>query len=316
LLVELRQLEHFVAVAEQRHFTRASEALSISQSGLSASIRALERELHTTLFVRNTRRVELTESGRALLAESRRTLASASAAKDAVAAVQGLLRGSLSVGAEQCIGVVDVPSLLARYRATHPGVEIMLRQAGSVWQLEELAAGRLDVAFVATSGRPVDGINLLPLAHQPMVLVCHPGHRLAGRADVTLADLRDETFVDFHPEWGARQITDQAFASAGAQRLVTLQVNDVHTLLDLVAHGLGVALVPAPIAAKKAASLPAVRLATHAVESWQVSIAVPAGDAISLAAQALLGMLPARNRPRRIVAAEPVRNPEMPVAAG
>jgi DNA-binding transcriptional LysR family regulator len=274
--VELRQLEHFVAVAEQRHFTRASEVLSISQSGLSASIRALEKELRTPLFVRNTRRVELTEAGRALLAESRRTLASALAAKDAVAAVQGLLRGTLSVGAEQCIGVVDVPALLAKFRKAHPGVEIVLRQAGSAWLLDELAAGRLDVAFVATSGRAVDGIELMPMATEPMVLVCAPGHRLASRKQVSVTELAHETFVDFHREWGARGISDRAFAAAG------------------VDHGMGVALVPAPIAAKKAARLPAVPLRPGSVGSWQVAVAVPAADASSLAAEALLKMLPAR----------------------
>jgi DNA-binding transcriptional LysR family regulator len=292
--VELRQLEHFVAVAEQRHFTRASEVLSISQSGLSASIRALEKELRTPLFVRNTRRVELTEAGRALLAESRRTLASALAAKDAVAAVQGLLRGTLSVGAEQCIGVVDVPALLAKFRKAHPGVEIVLRQAGSAWLLDELAAGRLDVAFVATSGRAVDGIELMPMATEPMVLVCAPGHRLASRKQVSVTELAHETFVDFHREWGARGISDRAFAAAGVDHRVTLEVNDVHTLLDLVAHGMGVALVPAPIAAKKAARLPAVPLRPGSVGSWQVAVAVPAADASSLAAEALLKMLPAR----------------------
>jgi DNA-binding transcriptional LysR family regulator len=296
--VELRQLEHFVAVAEQRHFTRASEVLSISQSGLSASIRALEKELRTPLFVRNTRRVELTEAGRALLAESRRTLASALAAKDAVAAVQGLLRGTLSVGAEQCIGVVDVPALLAKFRKAHPGVEIVLRQAGSAWLLDELAGGRLDVAFVATSGRAVDGIELMPMATEPMVLVCAPGHRLASRKHVSITELAHETFVDFHREWGARGISDRAFAAAGVEHRVTLEVNDVHTLLDLVAHGMGVALVPAPIAAKKAARLPAVPLRPGSVGSWQVAVAVPAADASSLAAQALLTMLPARKLPR------------------
>jgi DNA-binding transcriptional LysR family regulator len=294
--VELRQLEHFIAVAEQRHFTRASEVLSISQSGLSASIRALEKELHTPLFVRNTRRVELTEAGRALLGESRRTLASAVAAKDAVAAVQGLLRGTLSVGAEQCIGVVDVPALLAKFRKAHPGVEIVLRQAGSAWLLGELAAGRLDVAFVATSGRAVDGIELMPMATEPMVLVCDPGHRLASRKHVSVTELAHETFVDFHPEWGARGISDRAFAAAGVEHPVTLEVNDVHTLLDLVGHGMGVALVPAPIAAKKAARLPAVPLRPGSAESWQVAVAVPAADASSLAAQALLKMLPGRKR--------------------
>ncbi|HEY2043301.1 MAG TPA: LysR family transcriptional regulator [Jatrophihabitans sp.] len=297
--MELRQLEHFVAVADSKHFTRAAEMLSISQSGLSASIRSLERELHTSLFHRNTRRVELTETGHALLAESRRTLASAVAAQDAVAAVRGLLRGNLTVGAEQCIGVVDVPALLARFRKAHPGVEIVLRQAGSAWLLDELASSHLDLAFVATSGRQVEGIELLPMAREPMVLVCHPEHRLATRKQVAIEELAEETFVDFHPEWGARVISDRAFAAAGIEHPVTLEVNDVHTLLDLVAHGLGIALVPAPIAAKKAAKLPAIALRRSAAEYWQVSIAVPSGDAISLAAQALLGMLPRRNRLQR-----------------
>ena len=140
--MELRQLEHFVAVAEESHFTRAAELLQISQSGLSASIRALETELGTPLFVRSTRRVELTEAGRVLLAESHRTLASVAAAHDAVAAVRGVLRGTLSVGGEQCLGVVDVPAQLARFRSRHPGVEVRLRFGGSARPTDLLAAGR------------------------------------------------------------------------------------------------------------------------------------------------------------------------------
>lgn len=101
--MELRQLEHFVAVAEEQHFTRAAERLAVSQSGLSASVRALEHELRTPLFSRTTRSVRLTEAGHALLVEAERTLAGARAARDAVDAVRGLLRGTLSVGVEQCV---------------------------------------------------------------------------------------------------------------------------------------------------------------------------------------------------------------------
>ncbi|MEO7018418.1 MAG: LysR family transcriptional regulator, partial [Leifsonia sp.] len=111
--MELRQLEHFVTVAEERHFTRAAELLQISQSGLSASIRSLEQELGTSLFIRSTRRVELTTAGQALLGDSVRTLASAAAARNAVAAVRGLVRGRLTIGAEPCLGSVDLPAELA-----------------------------------------------------------------------------------------------------------------------------------------------------------------------------------------------------------
>jgi hypothetical protein len=129
--VELRQLEHFVVTAEERHFTRAARRLHIVQSGLSASIRALERELGAPLFVRSTRRVELTEAGRALLGEARRTLAAAQAARDAVADVQGLLRGRLAVGTMQILPpAVDLLGTLGRFHAQHPDVELRLRQSG------------------------------------------------------------------------------------------------------------------------------------------------------------------------------------------
>jgi DNA-binding transcriptional LysR family regulator len=92
--MELRQLEAFVAVAEERNFTRAATRLYVTQSGLSATVRSLERELQTSLFSRTTRRVELTAAGSALLGVARQTLASARAAVEVVAAVEGVRKGT------------------------------------------------------------------------------------------------------------------------------------------------------------------------------------------------------------------------------
>ncbi|GAA3715688.1 LysR family transcriptional regulator [Streptomyces tremellae] len=292
--MELRHLEYFVAVAEERHFTRAAQRLMVSQSGLSASVRALERELGAPLFVRSTRRVELTDAGRALFVEASRALASVRSAKEAVAAVQGLLRGTLAVGTEQCIAGVDVASLLARFRAEHPGVEIRLRQAGSAALAADVAEGRLDLAFLALSCSVPDGIRLLPLARERMVLLCRPDHPLAVREQITWAELADETFVDFHTDWGARSRTDYAFASAGRERRVALEVNDVHSLIELVGHGLGVAVVPRPVARKpQAARLSTVELAEADTCQWEVSVAVPEGRRTTSAARELLSYLPA-----------------------
>ncbi|MCO6005036.1 LysR family transcriptional regulator [Actinoallomurus purpureus] len=289
--MELRHLEYFVAVAEEAHFTRAAERLHLAQSGLSASIRALERELGAPLFVRSTRRVELTEAGRALLAEARRTLASVAAARNAVAAVQGLLRGTLCIGTEQCLGVVDIPAVLSRFRAVHPGVEIRLRQAGSSHLVEEVRAARLDLAFVAISGDPPAGVTLTSLTTEPMMLVCHPDHRLTANEAVDWSQLEDEVFVDFHADWGARQITDRAFAAAGLRRRVALEVNDVHSLLDFVQHDLGVALVPRPIAYKRKKNVRVLPLRATP-PSWRVSVAVPTdGPTNNPASQALLGIV-------------------------
>ena len=291
--MDLRQLEHFVAVADERHFTRAAERLFISQSGLSASVRSLERELGADLFIRNTRRVELTEAGRALLDESRRTLASVAAARDAVAAVQGLARGSLSVGAEQCLGGVDVPAELARFSKAYPGVELLIRQAGTDDLVERVRTGELDVAFVAEPSHRVDGLSLHRLATEAMVLICPPDHPLAGRKKVDWAALVDEKFIDFHSDWGSRQVTDRGFAGAGLSRRVASEVNDVHTLLDLVVRGLGVAVVPAPISRKKQARTLAVVPLGPQAPVWNVAIAEPLGR-ISLAAQTFLEPIRAR----------------------
>ncbi len=289
--MELRHLEYFVAVAEERHFTRAAQRLMVSQSGLSASVRALERELGARLFVRSTRSVELTGAGRALLTEASRALAVVRAAREAVAAVQGLLRGTLSVGTEQCVTGVHVPALLARFRSAHPQVEVRLRQAGSAALLDDVVGGRLDLAFVAPAGAVPDDIRLLPLAREPMVLLCHPDHPLAGAERVGWADLGAEVFVDFHRDWGARGVTDRAFAAAGVERRVALEVNDVHTLIDLVGHGLGVAVVPRPVARKEQAAVLCALPLDGEQQIWQVSVAVPHEERTGPAARELLSYL-------------------------
>ncbi|WP_030182514.1 LysR substrate-binding domain-containing protein [Streptomyces violaceorubidus] len=289
--MELRHLQHFVAVAEDQHFTRAAERLLVSQSGLSASIRALERELRAPLFVRTTRRVTLTEAGRALLGEAQRILAQVRSAHEAVAAVQGVLRGTLSLGAEQCIAGVPVAGLLAAFRRRHPDVEIRLRQAGSGELAEEVAAGRLDLAFAYRTQADTDQLRSVSLAGEPMTVLCHPDHRLAGDGAVlTPQDLADEVFVDFHPDWGPRRVTDAVFAAAGVRRTVPLEVNDVHGLLDLIDENLGIAVVPRHFRHKRAA-LTSLPLKGADGTEYETIALLPPAQATSPAARALMGLL-------------------------
>ncbi|WP_214411915.1 LysR family transcriptional regulator [Sphaerisporangium fuscum] len=282
--MELRQLEYFVAVAEDCHFTRAAKRLHVAQSGLSASIRALERELGAPLFLRSTRQVELTPAGRALLVEARRALSATDAARDAVAAVQGLLRGSLAIGSLQCLHVVHLPAVLSRFVAAHPGLEISMRQGGSGELIEQVRSGRLDLAFVSRPARCPDDIVVETLAGEPLVLACPPGHPLAGREQVEPGELVAEKFVDFPPDWGTRDLVDDVLAAAGVERRVTLEVTDVHSLLDLVTFGLGVALVPRYFSTKT----DRVRFIDLAgdVPSWET--AAVTGTPTSAAAAALL----------------------------
>nr|WP_042183678.1 LysR family transcriptional regulator [Kibdelosporangium sp. MJ126-NF4]CEL15727.1 putative LysR-family transcriptional regulator [Kibdelosporangium sp. MJ126-NF4]CTQ93653.1 putative LysR-family transcriptional regulator [Kibdelosporangium sp. MJ126-NF4] len=288
--MELRQLEYFVAVADECHFTRAAKRLHVAQSGLSAAIRSLERELGASLFIRSTRQVELTPAGRALLVEARRALSATDAARDAVAAVQGLVRGNLAVGTLQCVHVVNVPQVLARFHAAHPGVEIQLRQGGSRHLVDQVRAGRLDIALVARPLRPVDDVRIRPLASEPLVLACGLEHPLANRIAVSLTDLTGEPFVDFQQDWGSRDLVDSVLA----ERRIAFEVNDVHSLLDLVRFGLGVALVPQSFSVKT----DQVRFVgvDGALPSWDTVVVTP--ETASAAATALLDAVAAAGHGR------------------
>lgn len=241
--MELRQLEAFVAVAEERNFTRAAARLYVAQSGLSATIRSLERELHAELFVRTTRMVELTSAGQALLSEARRTLASARDAADAVAAVEGVERGTLTLGVLQASTLINLPGLLQRYRKAYPGIHLAFRQASTADLGHLLADREVDVIFTTESDETPSEFLSIPLLRTPLVIAFSRDDPLAGRWAVHLKAVGDRTLVGFPPGWGMRILTDVAMTHAGVQPNYEFEVNDTNTLLDLVEGGLGVTVI-------------------------------------------------------------------------
>ncbi len=243
--MDLRQLEHFVAVADEQHFTRAASRLNIVQSGLSASIRALEEEFGAPLFLRTTRRVTLTPVGQAFLSEAKRVLAAAADARQVVAELQGLKRGRLTIGSTQGLApLVDIAELLGEFHAACPEVEIRLISGGSAPLIEGVRTGMLDLAFAQFLGSTPPEVTAWMLACEPLIVACPAGHRLAGQQNVAVADLAGETFVDLNPDWGTRQLVDQSFLDCRVARHIGYEVNDLPTQFDLIGHGLGIALTP------------------------------------------------------------------------
>ncbi|HWH01422.1 MAG TPA: LysR family transcriptional regulator [Pilimelia sp.] len=241
--MDLRQLEYFVAVAEEGQFTRAAKRCHIAQSALSTSIRALERELGASLFRRTTRQVLLTEPGRALLPEARRTLAAAADARCAVQEAGHLVQGVLRVGAIPTPGVLDQAAALARLRCEHPGIQVRYGCAHAGDLAERVRVGDLDVAIVPQPGRTHPGVRAQRLASAPIEVVCRRDHWLARHAAVSPQMLANETFIGDDGGSAAMESIDQTFAAAGVARTVGYVLNDPVMALDFVAAGLGVALL-------------------------------------------------------------------------
>ena len=291
--MEFRQMEYVVALAEERHFTRAADLAGLSQSGLSSAIRSLEDELGTPLFHRTTRRVEPTAAGYALLPHARAILDEAVRARDAVVRVSRTVTGSLRVGAEQCLGFVDldVSALLERFHRRYPLVETEFVQSGSHELVDAVRTGDLDVAFVATS-RHLGAVRHMPLGHEPLVVLLPPSHPLAAHHELSWDLLDGQGFVDFGTSWGVRTLNDELLAAHGVSRRVRCSVNDVHTLLDLVRRGLGLAVVPLHVAAKPQASeLIQVSLPGGTSSDWTVSAISPMQERADIPAGMLLELL-------------------------
>jgi DNA-binding transcriptional LysR family regulator len=300
--MDLRQLEHFVAAAEEQHFTRAARRVNIVQSGLSASIRSLEDELKTKLFFRHTRQVELTAAGQVLYEKAKIILAALRDAREAVAAVSGLQRGVLAIGTVQSLSAfVDLPALLGKFHALYPTIEIKLCQSSTTILMDKLQDGRVDLAFMPLF-EPPKGVATELIACESLVIACPLSHPLAGRDDVSLDELESEPFVDFQPDWGTRRLVDRTFADACVTRQTAFEVGDLQVLLELVARGLGVALVPEPIAVARAAEASGAPIGFAQLKEpgicWELVVAfagsVPAREPKNPAAKAFLELMDKR----------------------
>src|SRR3954454_14710404 len=243
-IVELRQLEYFLAVVEEGSFTRAATRLYIVQSSLSASLLALERELGTELFIGGGHGAELTDAGRAFLEPARAALQEADRARDAVAEVQGLLRGSVRIATVATPPTIDVCHTIRRCRDEHPdvGVHVVPDGAGRVNEL--VADGRVDFGITPLTQRPGPALCFEPLVSTPLVVACPPRHRLAGARDVDLRDLVDDPIIDLPRGWWARDLLDRMVEERGLHRRVRLEVTDWLSALTMVQRGVGISYGP------------------------------------------------------------------------
>ncbi|TQL19648.1 DNA-binding transcriptional LysR family regulator [Streptomyces sp. SLBN-134] len=242
--VELRYLTAFVAVAEELHFGRAARRLQMAQPPLSQQIRQLEKELGVQLFERNTRSVRLTSAGDSFLGPVRTVLRDLDLATRAVKAAGRGEFGRVTVGFAGASSHEALPLLTRAVRASHPGIELVL--AGQTYAntaLARVAEGTLDLGFVRLPARR-PGVRTRVIYEEELICALPSDHRLARQERIALADLAQEPFVTFPSNAGSslRDAMTEACEKAGVVPRVTQEAPDSHTILALVAAGVGVTL--------------------------------------------------------------------------
>jgi DNA-binding transcriptional LysR family regulator len=249
--MELRHLRYFVAIATEGNFTRAAEKLGIGQPPLSQQIKSLERELGAELFRRTAHGAELTVAGEALLIEARRML---DGAERAVRAVQRAARGETGRLRIGFIGSAAfnpaVPALIQRFKSQYAAVDLTLEEANTPSLLQGLADERLDAVFFRPRRVPPDGVQMHRFPDEPMKIVLPITHPLANKKRLPLKALANEAFV-FVPGPAGASLYDEvirACGEAGFSPQLAQPAPQVSSVVNLVAAGMGVSIVPLSIA--------------------------------------------------------------------
>lgn len=246
---ELRQLRHFIAVAQHLHFGRAAAALHMSQPPLSRSIQDLEARLGATLLARTRRKVELTAEGARFLEEAQRLIAQLERAVLEVGSMAAGAGGRLRLGFVSLADFGVLPGLLKAFKASHPGVALALREMLSPDQAAALSAGELDFGLLLP---PVAGdLEHLIVQRERFVVALPSRHALARKhGRVAIGQLSGEAFVmaprNIAP--GLHDVVALLTARAGFSPRVAQEAIQMQTVVSLVSSGLGVAIVPSSVA--------------------------------------------------------------------
>lgn len=288
--MELRQLRYLVALADERHFTRAAAREHIAQPALSQQISRLEAEVGLALVERTTRKVALTGAGELLVARARHILSELEAAQAELQTLAGVQGGRLSVGALHTMGPIDLSLLLASFHRNHPAVELTVREQSSEELAEMLRDDVIDLAFLSVTQRiQRRGLELRPLVSEELVVVVPTQHPLAGRDVVRLAELAGEPFIAFRTGSRLRELLDSGAAGAGFEPRIALESNESRRIRSLVSGGLGVAILPRSDAGGPGAPVSIARLVEPEMRR-DVSLASRAGRRHSPAAIAFLAL--------------------------
>jgi DNA-binding transcriptional LysR family regulator len=280
--MEVVQLRCFLSVAELQSFSGAARRHFVTQPAVSLRIRSLEQAVGEILIERSGARVRLTPAGEVFRERCREALAALDSGLSEVADLTGLKRGKLAVGAIDAAGIYLLPSVLRRYHALHPGIELVVRVEPSAALVEHVLLGRLDCAVITLPvGRPE--LQVTPLEEETLVLVAPPGPRRSAR-DV----FRIHPLIAYPRESVTRGLIDRALEERGIAPRTAMELGHPEAILRMVEAGLGAAVLPERVVTRSRAGINRVR--SFQVRRW-LGLVFRKGETPSPAAQVFRSLM-------------------------
>lgn len=240
--MEIRQLEAFLNVVQFQNFSRAAEAMGLTQPSLSARILSLERELGEPLFHRMGRGTRLTDAGRTLLPYVNRSLDSLKDARDALDAAHRASLGKLNIGSARAICAYVLPGILDTFHGSHPGIDVAIKTGRSSEVLRMLLADEVQVGLARTIVHPE--IEARHLYDEHVVLVTHPSHPFAKAGEASIYDVANEPLILYDRESSYFVLINRVVREAGIVPNVKMDLDSIDATKRMIERGLGISFLP------------------------------------------------------------------------
>lgn len=240
--MDLGQIEAFVQVAQHRSFSKAAEALFLTQPSVTARIQSLERDLGESLFERNGRGVRMTEMGAAFLPYARRALKALQDGRDSIEGMRNLEIGSLKLGSALTVSTYVLPKILKKYTTAYPGVEVSVHTGRSEQVLQMVLQDEVHCALERTVHHAE--IVTVPLYEDDLVLVAPPEHRFAQKRGATIEEIGREPLILFDKGSSYNALIQGVFRQHGIVPKTLMEMDTIEATKKMVEEGLGIALLP------------------------------------------------------------------------
>ncbi|WP_338451033.1 LysR family transcriptional regulator [Niallia oryzisoli] len=284
--MDIRHLTYFIEVAKQKSFTRASEVLCLSQPTLSKMVKNLEEAMDVELLDRSSKKVVLTVAGEIVFEEGQKILNSFQDLSSLVNDMMNLKKGKLKIGVPPLIAVLYYPKIIREFKELYPGITVQLIEKSAAEVRQDVKDGALDFGVDLL---PVEGeFDVVPSIDEEMMLFVHHSHPLAAKEEVSLIEIKGESFVYFQESSKLRQLVDQECSRLGFLPTISYESYNWELISEMVAENLGITIFPKSVVKKVDLSRVKAIPIVNPTISWKLGIILNKEKYVSYAAKEMI----------------------------